>query len=723
MSALCWNCQGLGIPCTVRDLCLMIKVKRPNFVFLMETKQRREYLQKIKRKMGFEGCFTVEPVGKSGGLALLWKEVKEVEILNYSQRHISAKISGDGPELPWFFTGFYGHPERHKREASWQILHHLSSLFPHNWLCTGDFNDITEPSEKVGGTTRSNGHMDKFCDMIHQCNLGDLGYRGSKFTWSNKRDSEEFIKARLDRAMATPDWTSRFIDVFVEVLVTCSSDHKPLWISFASNLCKRRGQRPFKFEACWNLDEESLKIVKDVWEGTVDAGGAMEETTKKLILCEKALKGWSSSKYGNISRTIQALSKQLKNLQINETPTNAKEIQALQQKIDGLMEMEDVRWKQRAKRHWYKSGDRNTQFFHAWANQRRRQNSIGNITDLEGRRWSDHEGLGRAFSDYYQQLFSTEGVVGLDECLSTVSPKVSPDMNELLLKPFLPEEIDHALAQMSPLKAPGPDGFGVSFFQKHWQTVGDLVRTAALDFLNNGILPPSVNTTFIALIPKHPLASSVTDFRPISLCNVLYKIMAKVLVNRFKQVLPSVISSHQSAFVPGRLISDNILVAYEALHTMHTRMQGKQGYMAIKLDISKVYDRVEWDYLEAIMYKLGFAGPWINRIMQCVKSVSYSVLINGTPYGRITPTRGIKQGDPLSPYLFLLCAEGLSSLIGKAEEEGLISGVPIVARGYKLSHLLFADDSLLFCRANSMEWDNVMNLLMKYEKVSGTKAQ
>lgn len=150
-------------------------------------------------------------------------------------------------------------------------------------------------------------------------------------------------------------------------------------------------------------------------------------------------------------------------------------------------------------------------------------------------------------------------------------------------------------------------------------------------------------------------------------------------------------------------------------------MKGKKEYLAIKLDICKAYDRVEWDYLEAIMHKLGFAGPWINRIMQCVKSVSYSILINGTPYGQITPTRGIRQWDPLSPYLFLLCAEGLSASLGKVEDEGLILGAPIAARGYKLSHLLFPDNNLLFCRVNSVEWDNVLSLLTKYEKVSEQK--
>ena len=136
-----------------------------------------------------------------------------------------------------------------------------------------------------------------------------------------------------------------------------------------------------------------------------------------------------------------------------------------------------------------------------------------------------------------------------------------------------------------------------------------------------------------------------------------------MLANRLKKVLPFIISSTQSAFIPGRLITDNILVAFEALHTMDSHMKGREGFMALKLDMSKAYDRVEWNFLEAILRKLGFASRWVQMLMTCVRTVSYSVLVNGQPYGTIVPTWGIRQGDPLSPYFFILCAEGLSLLL------------------------------------------------------------
>ena len=139
-----------------------------------------------------------------------------------------------------------------------------------------------------------------------------------------------------------------------------------------------------------------------------------------------------------------------------------------------------------------------------------------------------------------------------------------------------------------------------------------------------------------------------------------------------------IISPTQSAFVPGRLITDNVFVAFEALHTMDARMKGHQGFLALKLDMSKAYDKMEWEFLEVIMLKLGFAERWVHLLMTCVRMVTYSILIKGQPYGSIQPTRGIRQGDPLSPYFFILCVEGLSHLLHKAERENKISGLPVV---------------------------------------------
>ena len=244
--------------------------------------------------------------------------------------------------------------------------------------------------------------------------------------------------------------------------------------------------------------------------------------------------------------------------------------------------------------------------------------------------------------NYYEKLFSTTHPMEFSELLQALQPKVTVEMNRMLGKVFTEDEVRRAMKQMYPLKAPGPDGMPPLFYQHFWPNIGEVVTKTILDFLNNGLSPPNFNETHIVLIPKIKEPKRVSDYRPISLCNVVFIITSKVITNRLKKILPSIINDTQSAFVHGRLITDNVLVAFEAMHHINQKRSGQKGEMALKLDMSKAYDRVEWVCLEKIMEKLGFEEKWRNLIMQCVTSVSYSIRINGKPRGHIVPTRGIR---------------------------------------------------------------------------------
>ena len=189
----------------------------------------------------------------------------------------------------------------------------------------------------------------------------------------------------------------------------------------------------------------------------------------------------------------------------------------------------------------------------------------------------------------------------LEEVLLTIETQVSAQMNEKLSADFKAWEVHETVKQMAPLKASDPDGMPLIFFQHFWPLVGDQVTTTVLQFLNTTMFPCHLNHTFISLIPKVKNPKLVSEFRPISLCNILYKIYSKVLANRLKKVLPTLITEHQSAFTKSHLISDNILVAFESLHSMQKHKSKKEGYMAMKLDMSKACDRVEWSFLEAVM--------------------------------------------------------------------------------------------------------------------------
>lgn len=241
---------------------------------------------------------------------------------------------------------------------------------------------------------------------------------------------------------------------------------------------------------------------------------------------------------------------------------------------------------------------------------------------------------------FYDELFTSQPC-DTSAVLDAITPKVSPKMNDDLCKPYSNEEIKTALFQMGPTKAPGPDGFPALFYQTHWNFLQEEICQAVRSFLEGNPIPDGFCDSVIVLILKVSRLKQLKFFRPISLCNVLYKIASKVLANRLKLLLPVLISDFQSAFVPGRLITDNALIGYECLHTIR-QQRAKQPFFAMKIDMMKAYDRVEWDYLHGCLSKLGFALAWINSVMRCVTNVRYAVRVNGDLTEPVVPSKGIR---------------------------------------------------------------------------------
>ncbi|XP_038695403.1 uncharacterized protein LOC119992679 [Tripterygium wilfordii] len=566
----------------------------------------------------------------------------------------------------------------------------------------GDFNAISNGGEKVG----------------------DLGFRGNKYTWSNRRGCpESFIKERLDRSLATVDWLVKWGSYQVEYINTISSYHSCQYVCWDDRVLRRGAHtKRFRYEPNLGAKEMCKQLVRQQWVRRPSREGghmALKSLQNNLQQCGPKIQQWMVKERQKYSNTEKVLKRRLDSLVANEDAGKQEEISVVRQQLNELREQEEEVLKNQSKQHWLQAGDQNTSFFHTSMKIRQNLKRIDQIVDEDGGLRSTEVGIAEAFHEYFSNLFSAGNEVQDYSFLDPVTKVVDTEMNEDLCRMVTREDVWDAVRSISNQKAPGPDGFSAGFYHSHWDTVGECVVEAVLEFFASGVMESDVNLTHIALIPKTKEALKVSEFRPISLCNVSYKIISKILANRLGLILHKCVRGNQSAFIIDRLITDNIIVAYEALHSMSLLARSRTSYMAVKLDMSKAYDRVEWHFVQEIMVRLGFSDEWQKWIMQCISSVTYRVLVNGSSTDLIIPTRGIRQGDPLSPLLFVLCTEALSSNLNAAHAAHTFRGFPFGRGRLRVSHLLFADDSLIFCRVKDEDWECIFSILTEYGRVSG----
>ena len=486
-------------------------------------------------------------------------------LVSFSHHHICGDVD-DGVKK-WRFVGIYGWAKEEEKHHTWTLMRHLCGESTRPILLGDDFNEILSYEEKEGGADRVRRKMNNFRDTMNDLSLRDLGYNGLWYTWERGNTPSTCIRERLDRFVCTSSWVALYPNSRVNHSVRYKSDHLAICLRPNKQRKPTGKQCRFFFETSWLLDPTCEATVRATWSES-----AGDSIPSRLASMAQNLKRWGDQKVGNIGKSIKRAEEELGKVQ--QQPINSENCTAriaiIEKQLDDLLAKHEAHWFLRSRVSEVHDGDRNTKYFHHKASQRKKRNYVKGLFDSSGTWCEDINDVESIFTDYFSSIFTSTNPsdMQLHDVLCFVDPVVSEDCNQWLLRPFSKEEIFAALSQMHPSKATRPDGMHAISYKKFWHIIGDDVTDFVTIILHGSRSPSCVNHTNIALIPKVKTPTHAADFRPIALCNVLYKLVSKAIIIRLKDYLPSLVSKNQSAFVPGRLITDNALIAMEIFHSM-----------------------------------------------------------------------------------------------------------------------------------------------------------
>jgi len=700
----------------------LLKITKPYVLLIQETKMDvQTFLQAVPSFWSKAHCLAASSRGASGGLATLWDPTKVELVSSVTASHwIFTEIIILEENIRLSLFNVYAPVALSEKHLCWSSLNeYMSTSLRDNYVIAGDLNLTLSSEEKRGGNIVRDPAREWVEDIISDWDLEDIKPHRGKYTWTNKRLGPGFIAARLDRFLVQQSLHIQGFDLSSSILPFNASDHKPIALVF--NKDQNLGPIPFRFNPAWIPLEGFQDIVAAAWNSQIK-GSAFYVWEEKLRILKKMLKDWAKSLKSPLKQRLEA-EKALGDHQLStegglDRASLDKEV-LLHNNLIEACRIEENYWKIKSRNLWLQEGDKNTKFFHKQAEIRKHFKTVSKI-DYLGNQLSSFEEIKLAAHDHFKEIY-TETSLEMDfsrsDILKNIPQLVSEQSNRKLLRPITLEEVKSVVESMNPDKAPGPDGFTARFLTSCWSIIHpDLFRMVKKSFSCRK-LGGGTNSSFLALIPKEKGASSFSRYRPISLCNIGYKVITKILASRMKDVLPLIIPENQGGFIKGRQISDNILLVQEAIHSS---VKSKEKGMAIKLDLSNAFDRVRHDFLFQVMLKLGFAPELLSWIKACISKPWIAPLVNGRATSFFQASRGLRQGCPLSPILYAVQAASLSFRLEHARTHENLLGIRIVRGIKEVNHTQFADDTLLLGGATPYAAKKFKEVLDNYQYVSGS---
>ncbi|XP_060211977.1 uncharacterized protein LOC132639556 [Lycium barbarum] len=621
-------------------------------VGLMEPFQQSYKLESYRRRLGIDTALC----NVSGKIWAFVNEDYQVTVMIDSVQQLTLKLHNVNSEEKLIVTLLYTKCDRMERIELWESLYYLASDMTLPWLVGGDFNVICDEEEKYGGLPVSLNEVEDFRHCINTCNLTDLGYKGSVFTWWNGRGFEDCVFKRLDRCLGNIEFQQLFPGLQITHLIKQGSDHSPLFIECKDQVPKVR--KSFKFLKIWAKHETFMDIVKENWITEVE-GNAFMKFNSKLKNMRKALSQWSRATFGDIFQRISNLEEVIKVhkglFEENPTLQNRAKLRQVEAELTRVYALEEEYWKQKAGQ---------------WLDD---ENDIA------------QEAL-RFFQDQFHQQPENRDPARFD-ILHHVPSMITREQNEDLVASPTKEEVKLAVFGLSSTSAGGPDVFTGLIYQTCWNVVGDDLFNMVWDFLRGVDLPRYITHTHLVLLPKKKDVQTFGNMRPISLSNFVNKVISRVIHERMMHLLPDLISQNQAGFVRGRSIVENILLTQEIITDIRLRTnKGKKNGNAVvpnvvmKLDMTKAYDRLSWLFLTKVLRKMGFCERFIGLIHELI-----------------------------------VLSRGLNAV----HDNLWYTGFGFPKWSPKINHLAYADDTIIFTSSCEISLTLIMDVLTQYENASG----